>query len=525
MTKSYFRACAYIIICVNAAFTSCNLHQTDALLEEADALLVEAPDSAYALLKEIDVASLSPGSERQARYALLYTKCQYKTYDDATTDSLISLAADFYEEHGSEEEKFYAYLYQGLVRYLLNDSYKASVSLFRAMKNSESVTDHYSKGQMYMYLSHVNSVQGCSDEEHYAALAAEEYEKGGLRSYYLNAMSSVAEARLRKEDFTSGTVLLDSILSVSLVEQDTTMIVELLLLKASNSVLYGSLADADSIYHQLRQSYHAEFSSQDYGNLAIISSVYAPDSIRVYLDSAQLLLYTRNDSISYWAKSLQAYRNAHDLVNFAAAEDTLLGYTEEMMREDIKHLTIAAQQDYTEWQLQRSENRLRRTRSILIFSIICILLFVLFFIERDKKNKAFHKAQMAEIKVLQMDLQMHIKERNEALQTIMSHSFVQDLKLSTNRTQGLSVTEWKQLEALFAEHLPQFETALRKMVDISDFELQVCLLLKLGITPGRIAILTHHSASSISETRSRLFAKAFHKKGSTADWDTFIGTI
>lgn len=508
-----------------ALLSACSRSSVQTELDRADSLISIDPDSAYAILCSIDANSLPQRSELEAYYALLFTKYQYKAYAPMTSDSLISIAADYYEEHGSEKEKFFAYLYQGIVRYLLNDSYKASVSLFRAMKNSESVTDHYSKGQMYMYLSLINYAQGCSDEEHYAELAADEYMRGGLHSYYLNAMSRVAEARLRKEDFSSGFLLLDSIISSSVELQDTSMIIDLLLLKANITTIYGSSSDAAAIYSQLRQTYNAQMSSQDYGNLAIISSVYSPDSVHVYLDSALHSLKTYDERVCYWAKSLQVYRNIHDLDNLVAYQDTMLRYAEEMMREDIEHLSNDVQRDYSEWQLQRSEYRLRRTRIILSFSILCIMLFVLFFIEREKKNKAFRRAQLAEIKGLQMDLQLHSEERNDALQTIINNYFVQEIILSSNRNQGLSVSEWKQLKSLFSKHLPEFETALRKMVNLSDFELQVCFLLKLGISPSRIATLTNHSASSISETRSRLYAKAFKKKGSTTDWDSFIVTI
>ena len=75
MTKAFHLARVYIIICVVAAFTSCTSHPVDAMLDEANALFADYPDSAYALLKGIDAASLPSGSERQARYALLYTKC------------------------------------------------------------------------------------------------------------------------------------------------------------------------------------------------------------------------------------------------------------------------------------------------------------------------------------------------------------------------------------------------------------------------------------------------------------------
>lgn len=60
---------------------------------------------------------------------------------------------------------------------------------------------------------------------------------------------------------------------------------------------------------------------------------------------------------------------------------------------------------------------------------------------------------------------------------------------------------------------------------MSQVELQVCQLLKLGCSPSEIASALCKETSSISSIRSRLFKKVFGQKGSSKEWDEFIRTL
>lgn len=99
----------YIIICV-LSLLSCTDNTHEEALCQAEALMdAEQYEDAYALLDSIDGSLFHPGSHQQARYALLYTKAQFKNYIDSDNDSLITLAVDYAEAHGDKTDKFYAY--------------------------------------------------------------------------------------------------------------------------------------------------------------------------------------------------------------------------------------------------------------------------------------------------------------------------------------------------------------------------------------------------------------------------------
>ncbi len=51
------------------------------------------------------------------------------------------------------------------------------------------------------------------------------------------------------------------------------------------------------------------------------------------------------------------------------------------------------------------------------------------------------------------------------------------------------------------------------------------MLIKAGIRPTGIGVLTNRSRAAINSTRIRLFEKAYAKKGSPSDWDNIVNSL
>lgn len=86
----------------------------------------------------------------------------------------------------------------------------------------------------------------------------------------------------------------------------------------------------------------------------------------------------------------------------------------------------------------------------------------------------------------------------------------------------LKPDEWKELETQMKSAYPKFFRKLAGMCQLSEVELRVIMLIKLGIPPSAIAIHTCREYSSISSIRSRLYYKLFGKKGGAKDLDEYI---
>ena len=150
-------------------------------------------------------------------------------------------------------------------------------------------------------------------------------------------------------------------------------------------------------------------------------------------------------------------------------------------------------------------------------------------------------AQMAlvnrrERRRLQLQLQqIHEVQENrpasvrQVIATVENEFFASDdyhkLQQRISSGQQLKEQEWTEIEEQLKRVYPGFSSQLRSLYAMSELEYQVCLLIKLRISPTEIATVLSRDVSTISTVRSRLFYKVFGRKGGAKDWDDFILSI
>ncbi len=150
-------------------------------------------------------------------------------------------------------------------------------------------------------------------------------------------------------------------------------------------------------------------------------------------------------------------------------------------------------------------------------------------------------AQMAlvnrrERRRLQLQLQqIHEVQENrpasvrQVIATVENEFFASDdyhkLQQRISSGQQLKEQEWTEIEEQLKRVYPGFSSQLRSLYAMSELEYQVCLLIKLHISPTEIATVLSRDVSTISTVRSRLFYKVFGRKGGAKDWDDFILSI
>ena len=83
----------------------------------------------------------------------------------------------------------------------------------------------------------------------------------------------------------------------------------------------------------------------------------------------------------------------------------------------------------------------------------------------------------------------------------------------------------EELERQLNVVYPSFTNHLFSLYPMSELEYQVSLLIKLRISPSDMANVLARDISTISSTRSRLYQKVFHRKGSSREWDDFVLSI
>ena len=84
----------------------------------------------------------------KAHYYLLLTETQDKTFVKHETDSLITIATDYYEETDDLERKAKAWYYKGLINNDLDQPMKAQECFLKALRDEKQVKDYALLGRI-----------------------------------------------------------------------------------------------------------------------------------------------------------------------------------------------------------------------------------------------------------------------------------------------------------------------------------------------------------------------------------------
>ena len=139
------------------------------------------------------------------------------------------------------------------------------------------------------------------------------------------------------------------------------------------------------------------------------------------------------------------------------------------------------------------------------------------------KEKLEESVSMLEEKLESYRKKEEIHSRMHDLNTLLQHPTVKRFMEMGKDRQGIpSYEDWHALYPLVEEYWPKLAECRK---DISDVEYQICILTKLGLRASDIAHLTHNSSSNITNIRTRLLAKLFDMEGGAKDFDMQIKSL
>ena len=132
----------FLLILIPIIWISCDGmgHQTIDF-RKIENLMPQHPDSALMLLEQIENKE-NLSRKDKAHYYLLLTEAEDKTYVTHTTDSLISIAADYYEKTDDLGRKAKAWYYKGRINQDLGHPLKAQEYYLKALRDEEKIEDH-----------------------------------------------------------------------------------------------------------------------------------------------------------------------------------------------------------------------------------------------------------------------------------------------------------------------------------------------------------------------------------------------
>lgn len=249
------------------------------------------------------------------------------------------------------------------------------------------------------------------------------------------------------------------------------------------------------------------------------------------------------DSACYYGEKVMengnsvSKRDAHKILAYI---DILRGQRNEAVRhldqyieldDELKHIAnseaIAQADAFYHNQKQEQENEKLRADNdkkyyiIVLGMALLVVLTALYvtYIYRHRRRQELMEMRIEHLEQLKRDYaKADVDALKQAVETLESTSIWQRLATLSDNDHP-SDEDWQKLSETVNQTYEGFSTRLMRLCHPSPHEYHVCLLLKAGFEPVRIATLTFRSKSAVSTVRSRLYEKTFGKKGSAKDWD------
>ncbi len=572
-----------IIILLPLYFLSCDSKPYPHVLQLADSLTNICPDSAIVLLKQFKDSASQESKETQMYYQLLTIKAKDKAYIAHTSDSLMLEVLHYYEKKKDKKYLPEAYYYAGRVYRDLGDAPQALEYFFKAIDASSACMDYRLTSRIYSQIGTLYLYQEVYDKAHDVFVKAYQYDilaKDSISITYSLRDIGRTFSTLGKVDsaiyyYEKADKLADKIKNINLKR----------IINSELSEYYTKLG----MYQKAYQSMQIAFEQINTINLAPRYCTAAHYYYHTnQLDSAtyyytQLSLMNRYSykaegyqGLGYIARLKGEYKKALEYL------DKDLAYTDSA-RNIIQTETVRKINSLYNYQLKEKENnRLKDMANsqkiwniiFISFLISLILIFAVYW-QYHKRKKQEELAQQRRIKRMQEgqynqslacieENRRQIKKLEQSLQTaeIIKCSLNQDLlnlqkKLIEKsneqiiakqefREQGISILkkspiyhkflkaeqgikikkeDWQELTHCINEAYTDFTLRLLDLYPMKAIEMQVCLLIKIGVPPTQIAYITSHTKQAITSIRKRLYKKVFNMDGSPEDWDIFISSM
>ena len=553
----------------------------DQQLSKADSIMDIADDSAQIAIKMLD--ALKPEwskftKAQRMRYDLLYHKAMNKAYIDFTSDSTMLEVVDYYEHHGTANDKMLAYYILGCV---YRDMHEAPMALEYYNKATEQADtaaqdcDYATLCRVYSQMGVLFSKQYLPYQElfsfekatHYAYKAHDTlnairyyYNKTGAYTYLDNEDSAIivntrAAELFRKHGYDRDADIAFGCNYVYYLKRNNIDKAKkafeaynrvnfagnqnyedsYAFLLYEKGLFFLQTKQLDSAYCKLNES--LKF-SKSFSNKAITTKTLA----QYYLKSNNPILAAK-----YAMKSTEY--NDSDLVRVRKTQLHQLQAMYDYSRN--KRLAMVAE--------QKSEKRIMVIYVVILCSIIlfCLSIFI-YKLQMNKKNHRISLIQqlyndsllklqsnqrelqrvkdLNELEVIQQkeEVIMNLKNTIKDIREKFSGSLLTDTDIILQNSaifrkiqfiilhpkEKLSNEDWIELSDLIEQLIPSFPQMLKN--SLTEKEYHICLLIRLHISPSSISNLVGLSNSGVSLSRKRMLEKVCGKDGTAKDFDKFI---
>ena len=153
----------YILLMLPICLPSCRKSEVARQINDIETYIQARPDSALAVLSQIDTSTLHHPKER-AQFALLHSIALDKNYIDTTDIGVIRPAIDYYPKHGTAWQKMLAYYYEGRILFNAKRDAEAIISQMHALDHAKNTESGRYLGLIYSAMADLSSRSYCWEE-------------------------------------------------------------------------------------------------------------------------------------------------------------------------------------------------------------------------------------------------------------------------------------------------------------------------------------------------------------------------
>lgn len=381
-----------LLYCVaTIAFMSMIVGCKDSVLESklntAELIIDEQPDSAFAILNDISIKSISNRSQK-AKFALLLTMAQFKCEKYPNNDSIINIAYKYFKSGKYQIESI---IFKGCVTEIL-DVPKDALHYYKEAETLVSLDNYDLLGYINMRIGNVYRHSYINNNEHINKYkkALFYYTKSNNVKYQQVCASTIG-ALYRASECDSAHYYLNKAIELSKIQHDSINIYKNLcsvvwLYNHEKRYLEGKNLALNIIQTGKKHLTNYDvfhYISRAYSRLGIL------DSARYYfrliptdnMSDKQKVAYLRTKDWIYTAEN--NYKEAYD----ASEESANLSY-EMLVKVNQQELyQIEKRYDKTQAEKEKIEAQRNLAFALVALSLVAIVAIILFYLARIRQNK------------------------------------------------------------------------------------------------------------------------------------------
>ena len=577
----------YLLLIIMLLASCAGNRKYDDLMQRADSIMNVNDDSAKVAIRMLDgVESQLPefSKAQKMRYELLRHKAMNKAYISFTSDSIMKEVVDYYDHHGSANERMLANYVLGCVYRDMHEVPMALEYYNKATEQADTTAADCDYGTLYRVYSQMGFLfskqylpyqllDAFGKAEKYAYLAKDtlnaiiNYQNKGDAYDYLGKKDSVVAINLcsanmfkRIGDNYNAAVALGCNYSYYIEMQDTVNAKKAFeayfstgyegnsnygdakaFLLCEKGRYYMFVSRLDSAFSCLNQSLKL---SKSYSNKAAATKVLAQYYARVNkpvlamkyaLKSSE---YNDSDLLAIRESQLQQIQAMYNYgrnqeiarkAEFKAERITMLVYVliagGVVIFLLLTHLYLR--------QLKKKKEKIVVTKQLHDDSLLKLRQkqeeLELLRTVNDRKIADVIKEKEQTINKLKEDLKdIRDKYSNSSLSDVdillKESSIYKRIKyLELHPKEIMRENDWIELEETIEQLIPSFIPLLKNRLNVMAY--RICLLVKLEISTSSIAILLGLSSSAISKYRKVMLEKLCGRSGKPKDFDEYIRQI